>query len=77
MYDDSPDDEEDDDDQNSEPSSVGHHNRTGHDSTPSNLPNVLLCASCDRCRARKAKCDGKRPCSNCANRYLKKHGMAR
>lgn len=24
-----------------------------------------LCASCDRCRSRKQKCDGQRPCSNC------------
>jgi len=30
-----------------------------------------LCASCDRCRARKTKCDGRRPCGNCATRYKK------
>lgn len=36
---------------------------------------VALCASCDRCRARKTKCDGKRPCGNCAARYLKKHKL--
>jgi len=28
-----------------------------------------LCSSCDRCRARKTKCDGNSPCSNCVNRY--------
>ena len=32
---------------------------------------VALCASCDRCRTRKTKCDGERPCSNCASRYKK------
>lgn len=35
-----------------------------------------LCASCDRCRARKTKCDGDRPCGNCAAKYLKKHKLA-
>ena len=38
---------------------------------------VALCASCDRCRARKTKCDGKRPCSNCANKYMKKNKLTR
>jgi hypothetical protein len=33
---------------------------------------VALCASCDRCRARKTKCDGNRPCGNCATKYMKK-----
>lgn len=37
--------------------------------------NVALCASCDRCRARKTKCDGKRPCGNCAAKYMKKHKL--
>ena len=36
---------------------------------------IALCASCDRCRARKTKCDGNRPCSNCANKYMKKHRL--
>jgi Fungal Zn(2)-Cys(6) binuclear cluster domain len=36
-----------------------------------------LCASCDRCRARKTKCDGKRPCSNCAVKYMKKNKLTR
>ncbi len=40
-----------------------------------NQPRVALCASCDRCRARKTKCDGKRPCGNCANKYMKKHRL--
>lgn len=34
-------------------------------------PTQQLCASCDRCRARKTKCDGGRPCSNCVTRYRK------
>ena len=38
---------------------------------------VALCASCDRCRARKTKCDGQRPCGNCATKYLKKHKLTR
>jgi len=38
---------------------------------------IALCASCDRCRARKTKCDGQRPCSNCAAKYMKKNKIAR
>ena len=38
---------------------------------------MALCASCDRCRARKTKCDGGRPCSNCASKYMKKHKLTR
>jgi len=38
-------------------------------------PSVALCASCDRCRARKTKCDGARPCGNCAAKYLKKNKL--
>ena len=34
-----------------------------------------LCASCDRCRSRKTKCDGNFPCSNCVNKYMKKHRL--
>lgn len=30
-----------------------------------------LCASCDKCRARKTKCDGQRPCGNCVAWYKK------
>ena len=40
-------------------------------------PTITLCASCDRCRARKTKCDGKKPCSNCAAKYMKKHKLSR
>lgn len=36
---------------------------------------MALCASCDRCRARKTKCDGLRPCSNCASKYMKKNKL--
>ena len=32
---------------------------------------MQLCASCERCRARKTKCDGQRPCGNCVTRYMK------
>ena len=38
---------------------------------------IALCASCDRCRARKTKCDGNRPCGNCATKYMKKHKIER
>lgn len=38
---------------------------------------IALCASCDRCRARKTKCDGNRPCGNCATKYMKKHKITR
>jgi len=41
----------------------------------SDQPKIALCASCDRCRARKTKCDGKRPCGNCAAKYMKKHRL--
>lgn len=41
----------------------------GMASSPS--PTPQLCASCDRCRARKTKCDGSRPCGNCVTRYKK------
>lgn len=36
---------------------------------------IALCASCDRCRARKTKCDGGRPCANCAAKYMKRHKL--
>jgi len=36
---------------------------------------IALCASCDRCRARKTKCDGNRPCGNCATKYMKKNKL--
>jgi Fungal Zn(2)-Cys(6) binuclear cluster domain len=37
----------------------------------------LLCASCDYCRSRKTKCDGKRPCANCLFKYMKKNKVSR
>ena len=36
-----------------------------------------LCASCDRCRDRKTKCDGKRPCSSCVFKFMKKNKIER
>ena len=39
------------------------------------LPSLF--ASCDRCRARKRKCNGARPCSCCVTRYLKKMKLSR
>eukprot|EP00557_Chaetoceros_sp_GSL56_P013696 CAMPEP_0176480848 /NCGR_PEP_ID=MMETSP0200_2-20121128/2497_1 /TAXON_ID=947934 /ORGANISM="Chaetoceros sp., Strain GSL56" /LENGTH=794 /DNA_ID=CAMNT_0017876997 /DNA_START=322 /DNA_END=2706 /DNA_ORIENTATION=+ len=42
---------------------------------PTNRPVAALCASCDRCRSRKTKCDGNRPCGNCASRYMKKNRL--
>jgi hypothetical protein len=33
---------------------------------------VVFCSSCERCRARKTKCDGNRPCSSCIAIYMKK-----
>ena len=38
---------------------------------------IALCASCDRCRSRKTKCDGERPCGNCAAKYMKKFKLTR
>eukprot|EP00429_Kryptoperidinium_foliaceum_P009687 CAMPEP_0176003088 /NCGR_PEP_ID=MMETSP0120_2-20121206/988_1 /TAXON_ID=160619 /ORGANISM="Kryptoperidinium foliaceum, Strain CCMP 1326" /LENGTH=736 /DNA_ID=CAMNT_0017335709 /DNA_START=42 /DNA_END=2252 /DNA_ORIENTATION=- len=46
----------------------------GDDNEKDGAP-VALCASCDRCRARKTKCDGNRPCGNCATKYMKKHKL--
>ena len=43
---------------------------------PPAAPAAPLCASCDRCRSRKTKCDGKRPCSNCATKYMKKYKVS-
>jgi len=45
-------------------------------SAPQSATAMALCASCDRCRARKTKCDGGRPCTNCKSRYLKKHKLS-
>ena len=37
------------------------------------LDKGVLCLSCDRCRARKTKCDGNRPCASCVLIYMKHH----
>ena len=44
-----------------------------NNNTTTSSSNGPLCASCDRCRQRKTKCNGGRPCSCCLNRYLKFH----
>ncbi len=36
----------------------------------------LLCASCDSCRARKTKCDSKRPCETCVLSYIRRNNIA-
>ena len=46
----------------------------GASTQPSKLSSAL-CASCDRCRARKSRCDGQRPCSACKHNYMKKHKL--
>jgi len=33
----------------------------------------FLCSSCDRCRAKKIKCDGERPCGMCKAAYKRKN----
>jgi hypothetical protein len=40
-----------------------------------NNESTVLCASCDRCRARKTKCNGAHPCSGCVSKYMKKHKL--
>jgi hypothetical protein len=35
-----------------------------------------LCSSCDRCRTKKIKCDGKRPCEACKTSYMRKNKIA-
>ena len=47
------------------------NNAKANNSATNNGGGVQLCASCDRCRSRKTKCDGARPCLNCKNRYLR------
>ena len=57
--------------------SVNEGSDGGNDnsSIPNNRDSNSLCASCDRCRARKTRCDGKRPCSACKHKYMKKHKL--
>lgn len=49
---------------------ASNNNAAAADAAPPN-PKQQLCASCDRCRSRKTKCDGGRPCGNCITRYKK------
>jgi len=61
-------------------SNSGNENDSGGDGSgdaaaSSNLSNSL-CASCDRCRARKSRCDGKRPCMACKAKYMKKNKLS-
>ncbi len=50
---------------------------SGESEAAAAVPQMPLCASCDRCRSRKTKCDGERPCSNCAQKYMKRHKVKR
>ena len=72
------------DESNSKVKDKDNENSNGNGNSSSNndeedaLPDTItLCASCDRCRARKTKCDGRRPCGNCASKYMKKHKLNR
>ncbi len=61
-------------------SNSGNENDSGGDGSgeaaaSSNLSNSL-CASCDRCRGRKSRCDGKRPCMACKLKYMKKNKLS-
>ena len=40
-------------------------------------PAGLLCSSCDQCRAKKIKCDGKKPCEACKKSYARKNNIVR
>ncbi len=35
----------------------------------------LLCTACDRCRAKKTKCDGERPCNACKTFYMRENKL--
>ena len=35
----------------------------------------LLCSACDRCRAKKTKCDGERPCDACKTFYMRENKL--
>jgi hypothetical protein len=52
------------------------NNNNINNNKPTSSKPVTFCQSCDRCRARKTKCDGKTPCTNCTNKYLKKHKLS-
>lgn len=36
---------------------------------------AMFCASCDRCRARKTRCDGNRPCASCKLKYMRTYKL--
>lgn len=36
-----------------------------------NVRKSMFCASCDRCRARKTRCDGNRPCASCKIKHMR------
>ena len=40
-----------------------------------NVHNVMFCASCDRCRTRKTRCDGNLPCASCKLKYMRIHKL--
>jgi len=50
--------------------STGNENKT-----ESGGSEITFCHSCDRCRSRKTKCDGAKPCGNCAAKYMKKNKL--
>ena len=61
---------------NNFPSNNTSNNQQGIINIPLHqLPSPTLCASCDKCRQRKTKCDGSRPCLNCITRYRKSHKL--
>jgi hypothetical protein len=68
-------DESNDNDDDNEHSNGNSSNKEENGSDARKKATVSLCASCDRCRARKTKCDGRKPCVNCASKYMKKHKL--
>ena len=34
---------------------------------------IVMCSSCDRCRAKKIKCDGNKPCEACVIAYIRRN----
>ena len=58
-------------------SSDDGQNQWRHGDDANDHSQIMLCASCDRCRARKTKCDGMKPCGNCVNRYKKANKLIR
>jgi hypothetical protein len=48
--------------------------RGGYDSEKARTSD-LLCSACDRCRAKKTKCDGERPCDACKTFYMRENKL--